>query len=376
MRAERLRGPGAAVAATADRGGRLAAVGIAFGWHAAVNLPGMIGGWDGYRVPWAAAAGWVLYVVVGLLGTGRLFFRFTVPVLPLTAVLLLVDALIFAITPDELIFHAANWGWSTVGWFALILYYDRGVAPMVAVLTTNAALGLVGVVATTTEADAAVDLSRFVMTVYGVAVLPIALVAAAGVLRETARSAAASETKRAAIESARLGAVQAQRERQERLAIVSEAAGALLTDLATGRADPADPDVQRSCALAAARLRRLIAESDDVPDPLLHELRACVDVAERQGVPVDLIAVGDLPPLDVAVRRRLAEPLAATLATARDWARVTVVAQADEVVVSLTTPATAGPAKESHSWPLDGVVDYWYERDEELVWTQTRWRAA
>jgi hypothetical protein len=99
-------------------------------------------------------------------------------------------------------------------------------------------------------------------------------------------------------------------------------------------------------------------------------------VAERQGVPVDLIAVGELPELDVAIRRRLAEPLAATLATARDWARVTVVAQPDEVVVSLTTPATAGPAKESHSWPMDGVVDYWYERDEELVWTQTRWRAV
>lgn len=376
MRPDRARSPGAAVAATADRGGKLAAVGIAFGWHFLVNVPALAGGWDDYRVPWASAAGWVLVTVVGFLATARLFYGFAVPVLPLVVVLLIVDVLVTAITPGDLIFHNLNWGWGTIGWFAVLLLYDRGIAPLIAVLVTNAVIGFVSVVASSSDAGVAVDLSRFVMYVYGVAVLPIALVAAMGVLRNTAQTAAANETARAALESERLGAVHAQRERQERLGMVSEAAGAILTDLATGRADPADPDVQRACALAAARLRRLIAESDDVPDPLLHELRACVDVAERQGVPVDLIAIGDLPPLDVSIRRRLAEPLAATLATARDWARVTVVAQADEVVVSLTTPATAGPAKESHSWPSDGVVDYWYERDEDLVWTQTRWRAA
>ncbi|MEV4533509.1 hypothetical protein AB0J82_06715 [Asanoa sp. NPDC049518] len=376
MSAERLRVAGAAVVATADRGGRIAAVAIAFGWHLAVNVPGIVGGWSDYRVAWAALAGWVLFALVGVLGTARLFYGFAVPVAPLLTVLLIVDALIIAITPGGQFFTGMNWAWGTVGWFALLLLYDKRVSALVAVLLANAALGLVGVLAASGEANGAVDLSRFVMYVYGTGVLPIVLVVATTVLRGTAQEAAASEAKRAALESERLGAAHAQRERQERLGIVSEAAGALLHDLATGRADPADADVQRACALAAAQLRRLIAESDDVPDPLLHELRACVDVAERQGVPVDLIAVGELPELDVAIRRRLAEPLAATLATARDWARVTVVAQPDEVVVSLTTPATAGPAKESHSWAMDGVVDYWYERDEELVWTQTRWRAA
>ncbi|GAA1871027.1 hypothetical protein [Asanoa iriomotensis] len=376
MSAERLRSAGAAVVATADRGGRVAAVVIAFGWHFAVNVPGIAGGWTDYRVPWAAAAGWVLFVVVGVLATARLFYGFAVPVLPLLAVLLIVDVLVIAVTPDLKIFTSLNWAWGTIGWFALLLLYDRGIGTLVGVLVANAVFGLVGVIAASPDGHGAVDLSRFVMYIYGTGVLPIALHAAMSALRETASNAAVSEAARAALESERLGAAHAQQERQERLGIVSEAAGALLHDLATGRADPADLDVQRSCALAAARLRRLIAESDDVPDPLLHELRACVDVAERQGVPVDLIAVGELPELDVAIRRRLAEPLAATLATARDWARVTVVAQPDEVVVSLTTPATAGPAKEAHSWPMNGVVDYWYERDEELLWAQTRWRAA
>jgi hypothetical protein len=376
MVADKLRSGAATVVATADQGGRIAAVFIAFGWHFAVNVPGVASGWNDYRVPWAAAAGWVLFTAVGVLGTARLFYGFNVPVFPLLAVLLIVDALVIAVTPDDKFFNTNNWAWGTIGWFALILLYDRGMAALVAVLVANAVFGFVGVIAASGDGRAAVDLSRFVMYLYGTGVLPIALSAAMSVLRSTARSAAANESARAALESERLGAVHAQRERQDRLGLVSEAAGALLDDLANGRADPADLDVQRACALAAARLRRLIAESDDVPDALLHELRACVDVAERQGVPVDLIAVGELPHLDVAIRRRLAEPLAATLATARHWARVTVVAQPDEVVVSLTTPATAGPAKESHSWPMDGVVDYWYERDEELVWTQTRWRAA
>jgi hypothetical protein len=376
MSTERLRVAGAAVVATADRGGRIAVVVIAFAWHVAVNVPGIVAGWTDYRVPWASAAGWVLFAAVGALATARLFRGFAVPVGPLLAVLLIVDVLVIAITPGAQIFSALNWAWGTIGWFALLLLYDRGVGPLAAVLAANAVFGLVGVLVGSTEGQGAVDLSRFVMYVYGTGVLPIALMAALGALRVTANAAAVSESARAALESERLGAAHAQHERQVRLGIVSEAAGALLHDLATGRADPADPDVQRACALAAARLRRLIAESDDVPDPLLHELRACVDVAERQGVPVDLIAVGELPELDVAIRRRLAEPLAATLATARLWARVTVVAQPDEVVVSLTTPATAGPAKEAHSWAMNGVVDYWYERDEELLWAQTRWRAA
>jgi hypothetical protein len=220
-----------------------------------------------------------------------------------------------------------------------------------------------------------VDLSRFVMFVYATAVLPIALLAATNALRQMSEGAAATAAAQAAVEAQRAGAVRAQLDRRDRLVIVARAAGSVLDDLASGRADPGDPAVQRRCALAAGRLRRLIAESDDVPDPLLHELRACVDVAERQGVPVEFVAVGDVPALPVPVRRLLAEPLATVLAGARDWARLTVVADEREVVVSVTTPGGDVPDGRS-SWAVDGVVDYWYERDEDFLWTQTRWRAA
>ncbi|MCI4062297.1 hypothetical protein MRQ36_06870 [Micromonospora sp. R77] len=165
-------------------------------------------------------------------------------------------------------------------------------------------------------------------------------------------------------------------DRRARLAVASGSAAEVLAALAAGEADPADPEVRRRCVLAAARLRRLIAESDDVPDPLLHELRAAADVAERKGVPVELVAVGVPPDLPVEVRRRLVDPLVAALADARDRARLTVVARPDEVVVGLVTPDHDGP--EATGPPggtaQHGPVELLQERDGEIRWTQTRWR--
>ncbi len=64
--------------------------------------------------------------------------------------------------------------------------------------------------------------------------------------------------------------------RQARWLELRATAEPLLSALASGTADPADPAVQRACAVEAARLRRrLFAEADDTPDPLVHELHAC-----------------------------------------------------------------------------------------------------
>lgn len=190
----------------------------------------------------------------------------------------------------------------------------------------------------------------------------------AGALADSAAAALAVEAERDAAERAR-------RERQARLALVSGTAEEVLAALATGDADPADPEVRRRCVLAAARLRRLIAESDDVPDPLLHELRAAADVAERNGVPIELVAIGTPPELPVEVRRQLADPLTAALTDVRGTARLTVVAGPDEVVVSLVTPDHDGPdATGSPPAGRDGPVEHVHERDGETRWRQTRWR--
>ena len=81
-------------------------------------------------------------------------------------------------------------------------------------------------------------------------------------------------------------------------------------------------------------MRRLFAETDVVAAPLMHELRHCVDIADRRGVLVELHTSGSWaePPLDV--RRALTDGPLAALATAASWARVTVVGTPDAVAVT------------------------------------------
>ncbi|RKR87578.1 hypothetical protein BDK92_1858 [Micromonospora pisi] len=363
------------VAATADRGSRVAAVLIAFGWHLAINVPAIVGSWSVYRAPWTVGVGWLVFVVVGAISAAHLLRGTPTPTWRLIAVLLLVEAVVFVNTPATLLFQPANWGWGTLGWFVVLVLWGRPVAPLVAVFAIEATVALVAVFVN--GAGNAAGLSRYAMYTYGTATLPIAFSVAASVLRTLAARTAGTATARAALEAERIAAQRARAERQERLSLVNRTAGAILTELAEGRADPTDPAVQRRCALEASRLRRLIAESDDVPDPLLHELRAAVDIAERNGLLVELVAVGTLPALPVHVRRRLAEPLTATLASAQRWARLTVVAEPAEVVVSLVTSGTAAdPVGPAPPVVADEEVEYVYERDGEQVWAQTRWRAS
>jgi hypothetical protein len=121
------------------------------------------------------------------------------------------------------------------------------------------------------------------------------------------------------------------RDRRERYASLDTVP--LLTGLAAGLLDPADEQVRTRCAVEAGRMRRLFAEQDEVADPLLHELRACVDAAERRGVTVYLGSCGRRPEVPLRVRRALTEPVLAVLATARSYTRVTVVGSPESVTV-------------------------------------------
>ncbi|WP_157756894.1 hypothetical protein [Plantactinospora sp. KBS50] len=365
----------AIVAATADRATRIAAVVIAFGWHLAINLPAVLGSWSVYRWPWAEGAGWLVFAAVGLVAAYALLADVPVPAWPLLALLLGADAVSFAFVPGDLLFHAANWGWGTLGWFVALVLWRHRIAALIGVLAAGAGIALVALLAA--GATRAADLSRFGMYVYGTVTLPIILVVGAHALRRLATGTAGTAAAQTALDAEQSAAVLTRRERQERLALVSRTAGTVLAELADGRADPADPAVRRRCALAAGRLRRLIAEADDAPDPLLHELRACADLTERRGLAVEFVVVGELPALPVQARRQLADPLVAALATARDWARLTVVGGPDEVVVSVTTGPSADPDPAADTSGSDGHgVEWFSEHDEEMVWTQTRWRAT
>ncbi|GAB3185348.1 hypothetical protein FHX75_13377 [Micromonospora palomenae] len=366
--------PAVDVASASDRGARIAAVAIALVWHAVIGLPALLGSWSELAAPAVVAAGWLVVAATGGYAGARLLGGARPPALPLVAVLLAVDAAVFAASGRELLFTAANWVWGTLGWFFVVVLWGRRIPWLLALLAAHSLIALTALLGHGATAPA--DLTRYAMYVYGTSSLPIAVFTGAAVIAGLARQRAATAAAALAVAAERDAAERARRERQARLALVSGAAEEVLAELADGRADPADPLVQRRCVLAAARLRRLIAESDDVPDPLLHELRAAADLAERNGLPIDLVAIGTPPPLPVEVRRWLVDPPTAALAEARRWARLTVVAGPDEVVVSLVAPEvddSAGTGPPSHVED-DGLVEHVQERDGEIRWTQTRWR--
>ncbi|WP_420116855.1 hypothetical protein [Micromonospora sp.] len=372
-------GPAADVGRASDRGARIAAVAIALVWHLAIGLPAVLGAWSTLAAPTVVAAGWLAACALGGYAAHRLLHGVPPPALPLAlplaAALLTVDAAVFAAAGREQLFAAANWAWTGLAWFFVVVLWGRPIRWMIVLLAGHAALALAALVGDGATAPA--DLTRFTMYVYGTSSLPVAVFTGAAVIATLARERAATATATLAVRAERDAAERAWADRRARLALVGGAAEQVLAELADGRADPGDPFVQRRCVLAATRLRRLIAESDDVPDPLLHELRAAADLAERNGLPIELIAIGTPPPLPVEVRRRLADPLAAALADATGWARLTVVAGPDEVAVSLVTPDGQGPGAADPPTARagdDNQVEHVHERDGEIRWTQTRWR--
>ncbi len=174
----------AAVAATADRGTRIAAVVIAFAWHLAINLPAVLGNWSAYRVPWAEGAAWLVFSGVGLVAAAGLLWGVPLPAWPLLAALLVADATSFVFVPGDLLFHPANWGWGTLGWFVALVLWHRRIAALLGVLVTGAGIAFVTLLAE--DATGAAGLSRFGMYVYGTVSLPVILVVGAGALNRRA----------------------------------------------------------------------------------------------------------------------------------------------------------------------------------------------
>ncbi|MFN2497035.1 MAG: histidine kinase, partial [Pseudonocardiaceae bacterium] len=161
--------------------------------------------------------------------------------------------------------------------------------------------------------------------------------------------------------------------RAQRYGYLAIESRALLAGLADGLLDPGDAEVRRRCAIEASRLRRLFAETDDVADPILHELRACADVAERRNVTVDLVALGQLPQLPVDIRRALLDAPLVALSTTASRARVTVVANPDEVVVSVLGDVAPGTRIPRISQPSPPTVTITEDHEKGQLWAQAHW---
>lgn len=326
---------GELVARSYGRGMVLVVLWLVAVWHLTNDLLGLVSWSASYRSLGAEVAGWLGLAAVGVLGGVRLLRQRTGrgPALALAGATLAAGGLATAAVPGPALLGGAGWAWGATGWFGVLVLLRRPPVELVALLLANS-----GVTLAVLAYDGVLDrvgVARFGTVLYGTAALQLTVALTARALDATGRRAAAVAGAAAAVRRRRQVAEELHAGRQERYRDLRRSAGPLLAGLAAGTLDPAERDTRHRCAVAASRLRRLFAETDDVPDSLLHELRACADIADRRGVLVDLQVLGRLPELDRTARRTLTEAPLVALAGAERNARVTVVGRSDEVAVSV-----------------------------------------
>jgi hypothetical protein len=265
-----------------------------------------------------------------------------------------------------------DWAWGTAGWLGVLVLLRRPLAELIGLLALEA-LGTFTVLAI--QGLHRTDLAGFITILAETTAIQLVVAVAARRMGATAREAADVTQREAAAREQAVIAERLRATRQARWLGLQETAGPLLRELAAGTADPADPAVRRACAVEAARLRRLMAERDDAPGPLVHELHACADVTERQGVAVDIETVGALPDVPAEVRRVITDTAIAILTTAVSHVRVTLTALPEGVAVSLVADCPELPVLPVLPAAARGIVVE-HERDRSNVWVEARWTSA
>lgn len=249
---------------------------------------------------------------------------------------LAASAVATAVLPAQDHFGPAHWSYGLVGWHLLLLLLDR-VPALLAAQGAHLVLS-VGQWLLAGTPDRA-EIGNAGVVVLSVTSFQVGVLVMSRFMLRTARQAAevAAERERAATRAAL--AEQWGQDLRTGFAGQLGTTLPLLADLADGVLDPRDEGTRRRCALAATQLRRLFAENDDVPDPLVHEVTACVHVAERRGVDVSLAVSGAPVPVPTDVRRELTGPVAEALSAARERARVSLLRTAEEVRVAVVADA-------------------------------------
>lgn len=272
--------------------------------------------------------------------------------------------------PDQYVTTADDWAFGTAGWFGVILLLDRPLTYLVVFLVLQELI-TVGRVAVAGPYDRDFLLNLVAGSI-GVLGFPLGAALATTALQGVARAAASARREAERIRTAGELSARLHDQRQERFAVVFGTAEPVLQGLANRSLDPSDPAVQRVCAIEAARMRRLFAESDDVADPLLHELRHCADVADRRGVVVEFETTGSWLPIPLEARRALTEAPLAVLATAGSWARVSVIGTAG--LLSVNVVADSGPCEIASADGSEVIVQALVDGD--ILWVEAQWQPS
>jgi hypothetical protein len=289
---------------------------------------------------------------------------------PAVAVVLAAATLSYLTLPDGRTSTTVDWLFGAAGWVVVVVLLDRPFRTVLVVLVAHELLALANLLLFHDVTRGA--LARFAtgsVTVFG---LPLCVAVVAAVLGRIGTEAARATRELERVRTEEAVAEAAHRRRTQRFAELNGTTVPLLEGLADGSLAPSDPVVRRDCAIEAARMRRLFAETDTVENPLLHELRHCADIADRKGVEVELDARGHWPVPPVAVRRDLTDAALTALATADSWARVTVVGSADLVSVSVIAdcaePAAPTPATRDVRIETFGA--------NGTVWMEAQWQPS
>jgi hypothetical protein len=343
-----------------------AVVFVVISWHtlgAGAQLWSLL---SDYAQPVQQVAAWAVLSLIIVVGAVRLLAgndRDTYAI-PLATAVLAVNWFVSVTAPQDRLLET-DWAWGTTGWACVLLLLRRPLVESLLFLAADATVvGMVLASGGISRTEAA----SFVTVLYASASIQLAVVVAARVLDGTARRAVQLTVARADADAKRLIAERVHAARQDRYRAIGADTRSLLAALAEGRASPEDAAVRTASAVAAARLRRLFAESDDVPDPLVHELRACADIAERRAVRVDIEAIGRLPEVPGATRRAFGEAAIDVLARARSHARITLSAEDDGVAVAIVADVV------DRAPPAAGAgIAVSHQYDENGIWVEARW---
>jgi hypothetical protein len=112
-----------------------------------------------------------------------------------------------------------------------------------------------------------------------------------------------------------------------------------------------------------------MAEGDELPGSLVHELHASADVAELRGIAVEIETAGALPQVPGPARRVITDAAIAILTAARSQARITLATVAAGIAVSFvadTGSVVLLPA-------ADQGVAIEHQQDGGTLWAEARW---
>jgi hypothetical protein len=263
---------------------------------------------------------------------------------------------------------ADNWSWGSAGWTCVLVLLRRRFTELAWFL---AALALATLGVQVWDGLNRLDLAGFLAVLAWSTGAQVVVAGGVRMLDAAAgRAAAAASSEHAARERAATAEL-IQAARYARWLALQEGAVPLVAELAAGTADPGDAQVRVACAVQAARLRRLLAESDEVPGSLVHELHASADVAERRGVAVEIETAGLLPQVPGPARRVITDAAIAVLTAARSQARITLAAVAAGIAVSFV--ADTGAIVPLPAADMGVAIEH--QQDGGMLWAEARWNS-